>query len=103
MQTHSEETNTVELLSCNICKKSFRNKYNLKYHKKSHDADVKEKAMALCNQCSKIVTKNKLKKPGRVCAIGRIRVNEMVTIRHGMPAEQINLSMRQSDVHRENA
>ena len=65
IQTHSEdseETKTIEVLSCNVCLKSFSNKYLLKYHKNSHDTDAKEKATAVCDLCSKLVSKVTLKK-----------------------------------------
>ena len=65
METHSEdseETKTTEVLSCNVCLKSFSNKYVLKYHKNSHDADAKEKETTVCNVCAKLVLKMTLKK-----------------------------------------
>ena len=60
IQEHSEESETTQPLSCNVCLKSCRNKYIFKQHMKIHDAN--EKRTAMCNICSKLVTKEILKR-----------------------------------------
>ena len=53
MKSHNKNAETIDRALCNVCSKSFANKYILKSHIQAHSEEKKTTQLLPCNVCGK--------------------------------------------------